>query len=145
MQMNWKKIILVGLAAGIASFIVGSILYMNPVVSDIYSASAASYCAKPMEPFAGWMLLMFAGGLVSAMLLTLLYSYAEKGIAVRPDWKKGLFFGFLFWLVSGLPNAYNTWLLHSYPDAIVLAEAFNGLAGALVAGIAIGVAYGKIK
>jgi hypothetical protein len=143
--MNWKKIILVGLAAGISSFIVGSILYMNPMASGIYSASAASYCAKPMEPFAGWMLLMFAGGLVSAMLLTLLYSYAEKGIAIKQNWKKGLFFGFLFWIVSGLPTAYNTWLLHSYPDAIVLLEAFNGLVGLLVAGTVIGLVYEKIK
>jgi len=146
--MNWRKIILVGLVAEVAAFIVGNILYMNPWVADIYSASAASYCSKPMEPFGGvgnWLLLMFAGGILSSILLTLLYSYTEKGIKIEPNWKKGLFFGFLFWIVSGLPTAYNTWLLHSYPDLLVAVEAFNGLAGVLVAGTVIGLVYEKIK
>ena len=143
--MDWRKIILVGLAAGIASFVAGSLMYLNPMVADVYASTAADYCAKPMEPFMGWMLLMFAGGLVSSILLTLLYSYTEKGLEVKPDWKKGLFFGFLFWVVSGLPAAYNTWLLHSYPDVVVGIEAFNGLVGLLVAGTVIGIAYGKVE
>lgn len=143
--MDFKKIIPVGLLAGIASYIVGTILYMNPMASSIYASAAASYCAKPMEPFVPWLMLMFAGGIVSSILLTALYSFTEKGISIKPSWKKGLFFGALFWLVAGFPAAYNTWLLHSYPDAMIALEAFNGLMGALTAGIVMGVAYGKIK
>lgn len=147
-EMNIKKIVLVGLVAEAAAFLVGNILYLNPLVAGIYSSASASYCSKPMDPFGGvvpWLLLMFAGGIVSSILLTLLYSYAEKNLDVKPDWKRGAFFGFLFWLASGLPSAYNTWLLHSYPDAIVLLEAFNGLVGVLIAGAVIGIAYAKIK
>jgi predicted metal-binding membrane protein len=143
--MDLKKIILVGLIAGIASFIVGNLLYLNPFASSIYSISAASYCAKPMEPFASWIMMMFAGGILSAIFLTALYSFTEKGISKKPGWKKGMFFGALFWIAAGLPSAYNTWLLHSYPDAMIMLEAFNGLIGALTAGIVMGIAYEKIK
>lgn len=145
--MNIKKIVMVGLIAGMASFIVGSILYMNPMVSSIYSASSASYCAKSMELFGGlvpWLGLMWIGGLLSIIMLTMLYSYTEKGL-VGPAWKKGLFFGLLLWLASGLFNGYNTWLLHSYPDIMILIELMNGLIGTLVAGIVMAIAYERIK
>jgi len=146
--MDIKKIVLVGLVAEIVAFLVGNLLYLNPLAAGIYASASASYCSKPMDPFGGivpWLLLMFAGGIISSILLTLLYSFTEKNLDVKPDWKRGAFFGFLFWLASGLPSAYNTWLLHSYPDAIVLLEAFNGLVGVLIAGAVIGIAYAKIK
>jgi len=146
--MNIKKIILVGSIAEVAAFLVGNLLYLNPLAASLYSASAAVYCSKPMGLFGGvmpWLLLMFAGGIVSSILLSFLYSFTEKGLDIRPSWKKGVCFGFIFWLVSGLPMAYNTWLLHSYPDAMVVVEAFNGLVGALVAGTVIGIAYERIK
>ena len=84
--MNCKKIILAGLAAGIASFIVGSVLYMNPLVADVYAQYGTWPGAKPMDEFRGlgsWMLLMFAGGLVAAVFIAVLYSYTEKGIKIK--------------------------------------------------------------
>ncbi len=143
--MDFKKIILVGLIAGIASYMVGTILFMNPMAASIYASSAASYCAKPMDPLVPWLLMMFAGGIISSILMTVIYSFAEKSINKKPGWKKGMFFGALFWIAAGLPAAYNTWLLHSYPDAMIALEAFNGLIGALTAGIVMGIAYEKIK
>ena len=77
--------------------------------------------------------------------LFMFYSFAEKGLPLTPSWKKGLAFGFLFWLAAGVPNSYNTWLLHSYPVSIIGLETFNGLIGALVAGLVIGTAYEKIN
>jgi len=35
--MNTKKIVIPGLVSGFVAFVVGSILYMNPLVSGIYS------------------------------------------------------------------------------------------------------------
>lgn len=148
--MNLKKIIIVGIITEVAAFIVGCLLYMNPMNSSIYASVSASgaYCAKSMELFGGtvnWLGFMLLGGLVSSILMTLLYSFAEKGLPLTPSWKKGLAFGFLFWLAAGVPNSYNTWLLHSYPVSIIGLETFNGLIGALVAGLVIGTAYEKIN
>jgi hypothetical protein len=144
--MDFKRIILSGLIAGLAAFIVGSILYMNPLFSSFY-ASATTGCSKSMDLFGGtmnWLVFMWAGGMVSAVFLAALYSYTEKGLK-GAVWKKGLFFGILMWLVAGLPTAYNTWLLHNYPDSLILIELFNGLIGGLVGGIVLAVAYEKLK
>lgn len=141
--MNFKKILKAGIIAGIASFIIGNILYMNPLTAGIYSASSAAYCSKDMNLFGGivpWIGLMFIGGMLSAIVLAIIYSLAEKEIPGNAL-KKGILFGSLFWLASGLPNAYYTWLLHSYPDAMILIEAVNGLIGTLVVGIVIAIIF----
>ncbi len=66
--MNLKKIIISGLVAGLAAFLVGSVLYMNPFVSEIYSQYSSYPCSKPMALFGGlgnWLILMLLGGLFS--------------------------------------------------------------------------------
>jgi|GEM_PF-1378697 len=146
--MNWKKIIIAGLAAGIAAFIVGSILYMNPLVADIYAQYGDWPGAKPMDDFGGlgsWMLLMFAGGLVAAVFIAILYSYTEKGIKIKQAWKKGALYGFIFWLATAPQYHYNIWLMYKIADVINIIELFNSLIGSLVLGIVLAVVYEKVK
>ncbi len=146
--MNWKKIIVAGLAAGIAAFIVGSILYMNPLVADIYAQYGSWPGAKPMDDFGGlgnWMLLMFAGGLVAAVFIAILYSYTEQGIKIKQAWKKGALYGFLFWLATGPQYHYNVWLMYKVADIVNIIELFNSLVGSLVLGIVLALVYEKVK
>jgi hypothetical protein len=145
--MKFKKIILSGLIAGLLAFIAGSILYMNPLVSDIYSSNTF-IGSKPMDLFGGtmnWLALMMIGGLVSTVFLAFLYSYTEKGIKIKSTWKKGAFFGFLLWLVTTLPASYNAWLMYTIPEILITIELFNGLIGGLVAGITIAILFEKLK
>jgi len=146
--MELKKIIFAGLVAGAASFFVGSILYMNPLVSGLYASFGHSPCSKPMDVFGGvggFLSLMFAGGLVSAIFLSALYSYTEKSLGIASVWKRGLFFGFLLWLVSKLPASYYSWLLYNYPTTLNLIEAFNGLIGGLVAGVVLALMFERLE
>lgn len=145
--MNLKKIILSGLIAGLLSFIAGSILYMNPLVSDIYATNTFTG-SKSMGVFGGtlnWLVLMLLGGLVSTVFLALLYTYTEKGIKIKQTWKKGAFYGFLLWLVTTLPMSYNAWLMYTIPEILIIIETFNGLIGGLVAGITIAVLFEKLR
>lgn len=146
--MNPKKVVFAGLISGLAAFLVGNILYMNPLVSGIYSQYSGYSCSKPMDSFGGivpWLLLMMAGGLVSAVFTAFLYAYTEKGINIKPVWKKGLLFGFLLWLVTKLPTSYYTWLMYTYPNTLNAVETFNGLVGGLVAGVVLAYLYDKWK
>lgn len=146
--MNFKKIIIAGLIAGIVSFIVGSILYMNPWVSDIYAQYGTWPGTKSMDEFGGlgnWMLLMFAGGLVAAVFIAVLYSYTEKGIKIKAAWKKGALYGFIFWLATAPQYHFNIWLMYQIPDIINYIELFNGLIGSLALGITLALVYEKIK
>lgn len=146
--MNVKRVVVSGLAAGLASFLVGNILYMNPLVSGLYSQYSNYPCSKPMDSLGGlgiWLFLMMVGGLVSTVFLAVLYSYTEKGVDIKPAWKKGLFFGFLLWLITKVPTAYYTWLMYTYPSILNLIETINGLIGGLAAGIVLAVVYEKLK
>jgi hypothetical protein len=146
--MSTKKIVISGLISGLVAFVVGSLLYMNPLVSGIYSKYSDYPCSKPMDMFGGlgnWMLLMLIGGLFSTVFLAVLYSYTEKGIGIQSTWKKGLFFGFLLWLVSKLPTSYYTWLMYTYPNVLNVIETINGLIGGIVAGVVLAFLYERIK
>jgi hypothetical protein len=146
--MKLKKIVISGLVAGFAAFMVGNVLYMNPLTSGIYSQYSNYPCSKPMDSFGGlgnWLLLMMSMGLLSTVFVAFLYSYTEKGIGIKSTWKKGLFFGILLFFVNKLPTFYYTWLMYSYPDVLNLIETFNGLIGGIVAGIVLAVIYEKIK
>lgn len=146
--MNFKKIIVCGSVAGLAGFMVGSILYMNPLISAIYSSTNASACSKSMELFGGtgnWLFLMLLGGIISTIFVAVLYSYTEKAFGTMQAWKKGALFGIILWLVAKLPNSYYIWLLYNYPDIMNIIETFNGLVGAIVTGIVLAYLYEKIK
>lgn len=117
--MKIKKIVVSGLIAGLAAFLVGNVLYMNPIVTGLYPEYSDWPGMKPMDYFGGlgnWLILMLVGGLISTILLTVLYSYTEKGLDMKSVWKKGLIFGILLWFVSTLPNSYYTWLMYTYPE-----------------------------
>ena len=144
-----RRIVVSGVVAGLAAFIVGSLLYMNPLVSGIYEQYGKTYaCSKPMESFGGvgtWLFLMLLGGLISTIFLAVLYSYTEKAIPIKSAWKKGVFFGLLLWFVSKLPTSYYTWLMYTYPDVLNWIETFNGLIGGIAAGIVLAVVYEKFR
>jgi len=146
--MNIKKIIICGIIAGLVGFIVGCILYMNPLVSAVYASTNASACSKSIELFGGvgnWLFLMLLGGIVSTVFVAVLYSYTEKAFGTLATWKKGALFGVLLWFVSKLPASYYTWLLYNYPDIMIIIETFNGLIGGIVTGVVLAVLYEKIK
>ena len=148
-RVDLKQALIAGFIAGVAAFVVGSLLYMNPLTSGIYEQHGDWPGLRPMDSLGGgligWMALMLAGGIVSTMIVAIFYAYVEKAIFIETVWKKGAVFGIFLWLVSTLPNAYYTWLMYTYPVALNLIELFNGLAGAIVAGIVIAVVYDKRK
>jgi len=147
-HMNFKQVILSGLIAGFIGFIVGSALYLNPLISGVYAEYGSWPGAKPMEDVGGivnWMILMLFGGLFSTVFLAMLYDYAEKGIFASRPWKKGIFFGFLVWLVYKIPMSYYIWLMYKVPDILNIIETFNGLIGSLVVGYVLAILHEKLK
>jgi len=144
---RWKKsskkaIIISGLVAGIVAFLVGLILSLNPLVSGIYSGYGTIF--KSIDFFSR-MLLNFVGSLLSMVLLAVLYSYTEKSINIKSSWKKGLFFGFLFWLVSRVPGSYSLWLSFNYPDILNIIQTFNGFIVNVISGVSLATIYKKLK
>lgn len=146
--MNLKKIILTGLVSGLIAFIVGSILYLNPLVMGYYDEHGEWPGAKTPEMFGGmesWLLLMAVGMIVLTVFTVLLYSYVEKAIDFTPTCKKGAFFGLLLWLTYSIPSTYYTWLMSMYPDILLMIDLAISLPSNIIIGIVIAKLYEKIE
>ena len=145
--MNAKKILIAGIVAGIVGFLLGSILWMNPWIADLYAQHSDWAGYKPMDAFGGtmnWLLLMGIGGIVGIVLLAILYSYFEKSLKMEA-WKKGAFFGFLFWLAASVPAHFNIWLLYTIADIINITELAIGLVVTVITGAVLAIVYEKVK
>lgn len=139
---RWKKsskkaIIISGLVAGVVAFIIDMVFFLNPLISETYSQYID--LIKPTN-YLAWLF----GSLFSTFFLAILYFYTERGIGIKSIWKKGLFFGFLFWLVSSIPISYFIWLKFNYPDIIIM-ETINRLIGNIITGILLATIYKKLK
>jgi len=146
--MNVKVIVIPGLVAGFVSFLVSIFFLMNPLVSGVYSKYRDWPILKTIATFGGlgnWLIFMLIGSLFSTVPLAVLYSYTEKGLGIEYTWKKGLFFGVLFWLVSRIPLSYYIWFRFSYPNILNIIEAINGFVSTIVAGILLAILYEKLK
>lgn len=144
--MNWKRVLVSGIVAGILGFLFSSILYMNPFVADLY-AQYEWGGSKSIEVFGGmgnWLFLMMLGGIFGAVFMAAIYSYAEKAIGFKDAWKKGALFGVLIWLMATVPSLFNMWLMYTYPETLLMVEAVNGLIGGMFMGMVLAVAYEKI-
>jgi len=92
-----------------------------------------------------WLSLVLIADWLSAILLAVLYSYMRKGLSKISKWKRGLFFGFLFWLVFSVPTSYNTWFLYEYPNMPDIIEILSGLLVNIVSGAVLAIAYEEYR
>ena len=145
--MGMKEVAIAGLVAGFVSFIIGIAFYMNPVISGIQSQYTwVGY--KSMDFIGGlnnWYVLLLVSNLFLTFFIAILYSYTEQGIAIKSAWKKGLFFGFLLFLVSGFPSVCYKWMLSSYPDMLNVIDVVGFLVSNLIVGAVLAVVYEKLS
>jgi hypothetical protein len=146
---RWKKrstklkVIVSGLVVGIVSFLINIALSINPLFLGIYSEYANLYVLKPIENFDNW-LFTLVGSLFTTLFLAVLYSYTEKGFGTKSSWKKGLFFGFLVWLVFRIPVSYYLWLTFDYPYIPNIIGTFNVFINNIFTGILLAILYKKV-
>lgn len=146
--MEWKRALVSGFVAWLIGYaVLGNILFMNPLAADLYAKYATQLCSKPVESFGGlmpWLGVMMLGGLAAWLMLGAIYSILYKSIPGK-GWMKGLSYGLILFLVSDVTVTFNSWLLHSYPEVILLLELGNAFIGTVVGGIVLAIAYEKLK
>lgn len=146
--MRWKRALVPGFAAWLIGYVIlGNLLFMNPLTADLYAKYAAQLCSKPVESFGGlapWLGVMMLGGLAAWLILSAIYSILYKSIPGK-GWRKGLSYGLMLFLISDVTVAFNSWLLHSYPEVILFVELGNAFVGTVVGGIVLALVYEKLK
>jgi hypothetical protein len=136
--MNWKKVIISGLVAGVVILVVGML------TGSLFSVDYSKTPELWKEMTGNWYYQMwavdFVEGIIYAMVFTVLYnSIPGKG------WKKGLNYGIILWLVGTVPGMMLTYLTMAVPDMIVASWTFGGLISLVIAGSAMALVHDKIK
>lgn len=142
-----KEIAISGLVAGFVTFLLSSVFYIIPIISQI-SSQYLWECYKPYDALGGitnLYLFELSKNLVLTFFMAILYSYTEGGIVMKSAWKKGLFFGFLIFLVVEIPFAYFKWITSNYPGMLNILDILGGVINTFVGGIIIAVLYARLS
>jgi len=131
------------LASGVLFAIVAQVLhtvcaflamsfYTNPDYFSVWSKIMMPAAGPPPAYFYVYSLLF---GLLGGILFALVYTVIKGGIPVKAIAKKGLFYGFLVFLVGGVPGYLALILLVNLPFALIIIWAAETLVINLLGGM----------
>jgi len=134
MKTGIVNILLGGFYASIVWFIVGSLLYMNPLVARAYKSEEKSPALKKWKSVRKYILLQYAGVLAQCSLWAFVFALVKP---VLPDGTltKGTIFGLILLATKIFPRFFDMWIQTTYPDKLLAVEFVNGTIGSLVIGI----------
>lgn len=115
----------------VCSFL-GMSFYTNPDYFAVWSKIMMPTAGPPPASFYAYSILF---GLLGGILFALVYAVLKGGIPVRSIAKRGLLYGFLIFLVGGIPGYLSLILLINLPFALVVLWALETLIIDLLGGI----------
>ena len=145
--INYKKVALWGTVVLIIDMIIGNLLYMNPIVSGIYSQYEGHSTMKSMDAFGGlsnWIMINVGFSIVFIAILISLYLLLFKSIP-GTGWKKGLSFGLIIGIVKAVPEAFNQWMLFNYPTILTITQLINTIISLVIFGIILAAIFNKFN
>ena len=129
-----KKVLVAGIIAGFANLVVGMVLnqiynFLAPSLSQEYLNSAL---------FRPWndplMSLYFAYPFVLGIVLAWFWNMTKALVKGNSEFEKAYKFGFVYWLIAGLPGMFITYSSFPVTFTMILAWSVSGLVEAVVAG-----------
>ena len=132
MTIDLPQTIIGGFLASIVWFIIGSILYMNPIVAKIYKEFEKSSGLKKWEDTKKYLINMYIfGALVQCLLFAFVYSFI-KSILPGSLVLDMIFFGSILVAVKIFPRLFDMWMQSTYPNKLLAVEFINGTIGSFV-------------
>ena len=130
--MPWTTIILAGVAAAVAWFIIGGALYMNPLVARIYEQETQSSPAvRKWESITKMLIGQFVGIVVQGLLWAVVFAYLRPALP-QGVLMAGLTFGLILIALKIIPRLIDMWLVTTYPARLLAVEVVNGSIGSFV-------------
>jgi hypothetical protein len=122
-----------GTIAAIIWFVVGGILYMNPLVGRVYKRAEDSPALKKWGSTPLYIIFQFVGILAQCILWAFVYLLVEPvlpgGAAV-----KGFVFAHILFVIKIFPRFFDMWIQTTYPTKILGIEFVNGTISCVVIG-----------
>jgi hypothetical protein len=134
MTINIFQTILGGFVASIIWFIIGSILYLNPLTIRIYKNAEISPALKKWSNVPKYVCFQYIGILIQCLIWSFIFAYLKpffpENILIQ-----GVFFGMILVAVKIFPRLFDTWIQTTYPNKLLVVEFFNGTIGSFVIGL----------
>jgi hypothetical protein len=128
--MNWTRIGLAGVAAGLATWISDFVLH-GIVMAPTYKRLSQVYSQTQANP-ALFLLVAVTLGFVAALL------FARTRVSWALGWKGGLTFGFFLGLVLFFQRFYDPLVIDGYPYYLAWCQGGIAMIDSLLAGAVIG-------
>lgn len=130
--MNLLQTILGGYLASIVWFIIGGLLYMNPIVAKIYKKLENSPGLKKWKDTKKYLINMYIFGiLIQCLLFAFVYSFV-KPILPGTLVLNTIFFGSILVAIKIFPRLFDMWVQSNYPNKLLEVEFVNGIVGSFV-------------
>jgi hypothetical protein len=142
MKVSFWKILVAGILFAIISFAIhslGAFLGMSYYTDSTYS-QVWSKLMMPAEgpPPPSFMIYSFIFSLIAGILIALVYAWIMKGLKGKSGVSKGIFYGFMLFLVAGIPCFLSLYLLINIPVMLNFMWLVEGLIVYLIGGLIIG-------
>ena len=72
-----------------------------------------------------------------------LYIVLHPALPGKSGWSKGLYFGFIVGTIKAVPEAFNQFMLFTYPKILIGIQLFNTLVSIIIFGVVLGVIFEK--
>lgn len=128
--MNWTRIALAGLAAGVVTWI-SDFVQHGMILGPTYMRLDEVYTQTPANP--AWFLLI---SVTIALMAALLFARTRGSWA--PGWKGGLTFGFFLGLVIFFQRFFDPLVIEGFPYHLAWCQGGVSMINSLLAGTVIG-------
>lgn len=140
-KISFGRILIAGiLYAVIAQIIhtIGAMLSMSYyLMSDYFPVWSKLMMPSAGPPPASFMYYGIAFGLITGILLALVYSVIKGAVPGKQVYKKGIVYGMLLFLAAGVPGALSMYLLINLPAGLIWGWTVEFLVIYLLGGMAI--------
>ena len=138
-KLSFWRILLAGIVFAVIAQIIhhtGAIVsmpfYTDPQYFSVWSKLMMPTAGLPPPEFA---YTSFVFSLIIGILFALVYSVISKCMVGQVVTVKGIFYGFLVFLIAGIPGALSLYLLINLPQTLIAMWAFENLVIYMLGGI----------
>ena len=134
MESDLLQVLFGGVLAAVVWFVLGGVLYMNPLVAGFYREASGHPAVRQWESVPKYLLLQFGAILVQAVLWAFVYGLVRSALP-QGVWAGGLTFGGILVVTKILPRLIDMAIQTTYPGKLLAVELVNGTIGSLVIGL----------
>lgn len=131
----------------VSNMVIDNLLYMNPIVSQVFEEYSNHPTMKSMDYFGGmsnWLLINTGFSILFLAFLIVLFKFLYNFIPGK-GLIKGVNYGVLICLIKIIPEAFNQYMLFNYPTKLIMVQMILNSISIVIFGLLISFLFKKFK